>query len=148
MGASQWDYYVAYQPDLQAALDALRQHVLDTGDYWWAVPYEFGKSAADFPNRPQTEDELWAAEEVQEAGTHSILDVDRVLDTGEKPDYGTVEPVGAAEALDLIGTATLTRDHVGALWSLVRERSFGRCAVLHDEAGVPTEIFFFGYSGD
>jgi hypothetical protein len=57
VGASGWDYYVAYQPDLQAALNELRRHVFETGDYWWAVPYEFGKSAADFPNRPRTEAE-------------------------------------------------------------------------------------------
>ena len=56
MGASGWDYYVPYQSDLQAALDELRQRVLDSGDYWWAVPYEFGKSAREFPNRPRTED--------------------------------------------------------------------------------------------
>jgi hypothetical protein len=58
--------YVAYQPDPQAALDKLRQRVFETGDYWWAVPYEFGKPAADFPNRPRTEAELWAEEIVQE----------------------------------------------------------------------------------
>jgi hypothetical protein len=73
VGASGWDYYVAYQPDLQAALDELRRHVFEIGDYWWAVPCEFGKSAAEFPDRPRTEAELWADESVQESGTHSIL---------------------------------------------------------------------------
>ena len=40
MGASGWSYFVPYQPDLQAALDALRAQVLADGDYWWAAKYE------------------------------------------------------------------------------------------------------------
>jgi hypothetical protein len=136
MGASGWEYYVPYQPDLQAALDELRRRVLDSGDYWWAVPYEFGRPACDYPDRPRTEDELWAEEAVQESGTHSILDVRRV------------EPVTEAEAMERLGVAQLTRAHVGALQSLVAERWSGRCAVLHDAAGEPSEIYFWGTSGD
>jgi hypothetical protein len=148
VGASGWDYYVAYQPDLQAALDELRRRVFEAGDYWWAVPYEFGKSAADFPDRPRTEAELWADESVQESGTHSILDMSRVVTDGEEPDFGTVQPVTEAEALDRVGVATLTREHVEALGPLAEQRWFGRCAVLHDAAGKPNEIYFWGFSGD
>ncbi|GID96593.1 hypothetical protein ACFQFC_18300 [Amorphoplanes digitatis] len=148
MGASHWDYYVPYQPDLQAALDELRRHVFETGDYWWAVPYEIGTSAADFPNRPQSEDELWADETVQECGTHSILDMQRVVTELKDADYGTVRTVGEAEALERLGVAKLTRAHVEALGPLAEERWFGRCAVLHSTAGIPEEIYFWGYSGD
>ncbi|GIF45633.1 hypothetical protein DFJ67_0733 [Asanoa ferruginea] len=148
MGASWWDYYVAYQPDLDAALDELRQHVFDTGDYWWAVPYQFGTSAADFPNRPRTEDELWEPERVRQSGTHSILDMDRMVADGEKPEISTVQPVSEAEALAKIGVAKLTRDHVEALKPLAEQRWFGRCAVLHNAAGEPEEIYFWGFSGD
>ena len=148
MGASGWEYFVPYQPDLQAALDRLRRQVFETGDYWWAVPSAFGKSAADFPDRPRTEDQLWAEEVVQESGTHSILDVRWVVDDGEQPDFGTVEPVTEAEALDVIGVAKPTRAHVAALEKLADQRWFGRCAVLHDAAGEPEEIWFWGFSGD
>lgn len=148
MGASGWDYYVPYQPDLAAALRELRRQVLDSGDYWWAVPGEFGTSAAKFPNRPRTEAELWADEVVQESGTHSILDMERVLDDGEEPDYCTVQPVTEAESLARIGVAKLTREHVEALQPLAERRSFGRCAVLHDAAGAPAELYFWGFSGD
>ena len=148
MGASGWDYYVPYQSDLQAALDELRQRVLDSGDYWWAVPYEFGKSAREFPDRPRTEDELWAEEAVQESGTHSILDMTRVVADGEAPDYRTVQPVTEAEAADRLGVAKLSRAHVEALRPLAGERWFGRCAVLHDATGEPSEIYFWGSSGD
>ena len=148
MGASGWHYYVAYQPDLQVALDGLRRQVFETGDYWWAAPYEYGKSAADFPNRPRTEAELWADESVQESGTHSILDMFRVLADGEEPDYGTVQPVVEAEALEHLGVTKLTRSHVEALKALAPQSWFGRCAVLHDTEGNPSEIYFWGFSGD
>jgi hypothetical protein len=148
VGASGWDYYVPYRSDLQAALQDLRRHVFETGDYWWAVPYEFGKSAAEFPNRPRTEAELWAEEIVQESGTHSILDMSRVAADGEEPDYGTVQPVTEAESLERLGVTKPTRAHVEALQPLAAQRWFGRCAVLHDAAGAPNEIYFWGFSGD
>ena len=148
MGASGWSYYVAYQPDLQAALDEWRRRVFETGDYWWAVPYEFGKSAVDFPDRPRTEADLWAEEIVQESGTHSILDMSRVLAEGAQPGYGTVQPVTSAEAMERVGAVKLTRADVPALDSLAGRSWFGRCAVLHDAAGEPSEIYFWGFSGD
>jgi hypothetical protein len=148
LGASGWDYYVLYQPNLQAALEELRQRVFAAGDYWWAVPYEFGKSAADFPNRPRTEAELWAEEIVQESGTHSILDMSHVVADNEVPDYGTVQPVAEMEAIERLGVAKLTRAHVDALQPLAARRWFGRCAILHDAGGEPSEIYFWGFSGD
>ena len=38
MGASGWNYFVAYQPDPQAALDDLRRQVFEAGDYWLPEP--------------------------------------------------------------------------------------------------------------
>ncbi|MDP9792943.1 hypothetical protein J2S43_001455 [Catenuloplanes nepalensis] len=148
MGASGWSYYVAYQPDLGTALDELQIRVFEEGDYWWAEPAEWGKSAKDFPNRPRTEEELWSSESVQECGTHSILDMHEIVQPGEKPDYGTVEPVSDAEALRCAGVTRLTRAHVAQIDGLAAQRWFGRCAVLHDDAGKPSEIYFWGFSGD
>jgi hypothetical protein len=147
VGASAWDYYVPYQPDLGTALSELRRRVFEAGDYWWAEPNEF-KPASEFADRPRTEAQLWADESQQESGTHSILDMTRVLADGEKPEPGTVEPVTEAEALDRVGAARLTRAHVEALQDLIKGRWYGRCAVLHDSDGNPTEIYFWGYSGD
>lgn len=147
VGASGWSYFVAYQPDLDAALDALRDKVFADGDYWWARG-ETPNSASDYPNRPATMKELFNDEWVQESGTHSILDVYRVLDEGERPEFGTVEPVSAAEALHHAGTERLTREHLAAIEGLAEQRWFGRCAVLHDAEGRPEEIYFWGFSGD
>ena len=88
MGASGWSYFVEYQPDLQTAFEALQAKVFADGDYWWAVPGEWDKTAADYPHRPRTREELFNDDRVQESGTHSILDMDRVLPEGEPPHYG------------------------------------------------------------
>jgi hypothetical protein len=147
VGASGWSYFVPYQPDLNAALEALRHKVFTDGDYWWARG-GFGKPASAYDNRPTTLDELYGDEWVQESGTHSILDMFRVLADGEAPDYGTVAPVTREEAELHAGTAVLTREHVDAIDYLAERRWFGRCAVLHDADGQPSEIYFWGFSGD
>ncbi|AXO36288.1 hypothetical protein ACGFLT_14325 [Micromonospora chalcea] len=85
---------------------------------------------------------------MQESGTHSILDMSRVLTDGEEPDFGTFQRVTEAEALARAGAARPTRAHVEALKPLAEQRWFGRYAVLHDEAGIPNEISFWGFSGD
>ncbi|MEV6350726.1 hypothetical protein [Actinoplanes sp. NPDC051851] len=148
MGASGWDYYVTYQPDFGAAFADLQRRVFAEGDYYWADGREYGKSAAAFPDRPTSLDDLWGSETVQETGTHSILDMSRVIAPGEKPEFGTVEPLSDAEAVAHAGVAKLTRAHVAGLDGLVAERWLGRCAVLHDEAGEPSELYFWGISGD
>ncbi|TNH30385.1 hypothetical protein FHG89_07655 [Micromonospora orduensis] len=148
MGASGWSYVVAYQPDLDEALDALRDRVFAEGDYWWAGGEDVPNAASDYPDRPATMKELFDDEAVQESGTHSILDVYRVLNEGETPDFGTVEPVSAAEARRLTGTERLTREHLGVLKGIETRSWFGRCAVLHDAQGAPQEIYFWGFSGD
>jgi hypothetical protein len=172
MGASGWNYVVGYQADLQAAFEALQAKVLAEGDYWWAAR---DSSARDCADRPRSIEELFADEHVQESGTHSILDMDRVLKPGEpprygwmaeadgitspadlgrliaelgQPEYGTVAPVTAAEALECVGAEKLTRDHLSALEDLGAPRGFGRVAILHDAGGVPDALYFWGVSGD
>jgi hypothetical protein len=76
------------------------------------------------------------------------LDFGRLFTEHGQPEYGTVAPVTATEALDRVCVAKLTRDHVKAIDDLATHRWFGRCAVLHDAAGTPTEIYFWGSSGD
>ncbi len=147
MGASKWDYIIPYQSDLDAALQTLRQQVFAAGDYWWAHG-DLGTSAKEYDNIPPTIDELLADSEVQEDGTHSIIDMWHVLAEDEEPDFGTVQPVSAAEALEYAGTARLTREHIDALDRIPLQRWFGRCAVLHDAQSQPSEIYFWGFSGD
>ncbi len=111
MGASEWDYYVPYQEDLDAALQELRREVFEAGDYYWVNGDKWLAKDSTEP-LPRSLDELWDDELVQEAGTHSILDIVRVLGPDDTPDYQTVEPVTDAEARELLGTEVLTRAHV------------------------------------
>ena len=170
MGASGWDYSMPYQEDRYLAFVTLRQLVFEAGEFVWAVS---GKNASDDPGRPTTEDELWSEEVVRLKGTHSILDMYKVLDDGEEPtygylpyayetfeeymalvkehgnpEYGVVIPVGEAEAYAAAGDTKLTRDHVELLIPLAKFPGFGRFAVLHDDQGAPAELYFWGYSGD
>jgi hypothetical protein len=93
---------------------------------------------------------LWENESVQESGTHSILDVDRVVAPWPwaRQPFGSVRPVSRWEARRRTGTAHPTRAEVDALNPLAVKRWHGRCAVLHDAEGRPTEIYFWGFSGD
>jgi hypothetical protein len=151
VGASRWSYLVPYQPDLDRALQQLRQRAFDAGDYYWAAARCWASD--DDTDRaaralPASIDALFAEESTLREGTRSILDVRRVLSPDEEPTGGDVEPVTAEQALRCTGTATPTRAHRSALTELVRGRWFGRCAVLHDTTGTPSEIYFFGLSGD
>ncbi|MGW2824265.1 hypothetical protein ACWC24_25195 [Streptomyces sp. NPDC001443] len=147
MGASEWDYYVPYQEDLNAALQQLRREVFEAGDYYWVNGGDWRPEEEREP-RPGSLEELWDDELVQEAGTHSILDIFRVVGPDDTPDYNTVEPVTAEEAHKLLGTDRLTRAHVRDFDVFPRSRWIGRCAVLHDDEGNPQEIHFWGHSGD
>lgn len=147
MGASAWSYYVPYQQDLGQALEALRQRVFAAGRYVWPWGEEWVPAKKRRP-RPASMELLFADEAVQTEGTHSILDMSRVLSPGEEPVEGTIEPVSAEEALRCAGTDRPTKAHIAALDELIRGRWLGRCVVLHDERGEPNEIYFWGYSGD
>ncbi|NEC65693.1 hypothetical protein [Streptomyces sp. SID9727] len=147
MGASGWDYSVPYQEDLVGAFDALRRKVFQERDYYWVSGADWRPEEERLP-WPGTEGELWADEFAQEAGTHSILDIFRIIGPDEKPDDSTMKQVTEDEALRVLGTRKLTRDHVPRFEEFDCRRWYGRCAVLHDDQGEPREIYFWGSSGD
>lgn len=151
MGASDWRYFVPYQEDLGQALQELRQQVFSTGDYWWYGDSEY-LSPADRTPRPAQLENLFDDEHAREAGTHSILDVRRVVDPDQPRDWydqGTIIPATADEIRAAIGTDRPTRADTAELDDkLPRARWVGRCAVLHDDHGTPTELTFWGHSGD
>ena len=138
-----------YQPDFGAALKALQVRVFEDGDYYW-----HGEWAPDRTTLPPTVKELWSDEWTQEAGTHSVLDVDRVVDVDDEDDFGTVRPLSDVEVPHYFGTVRPTEaDFEGAYRegtadTSVGERWTGRCTVLYSPAGHPVEIAFWGVSGD
>jgi hypothetical protein len=91
MGAHPYYYFVEYQPDIEPALQDLRQREFEAGRYnpvqrFPRFPIQHN-SAAPGPRH----DSLYeAVEDAEEDGTRSILDIERVSD---RPDFGVAAPL-------------------------------------------------------
>ena len=169
MGASEWNYFVPYQSDINQALQTLRQEEFEQhGNDYRNTPYWEGMTLEEFlPPEPVDDDERaeYAAtlrhlqslpepttiEELQEwnspDGTHSILDINGVSDT---PKFGTVSPLTPDQLLTLFGTTQPTRTMVrqaGNRYGDLRKRWEGLFIIVYRD-GRPDEIFFTGFSGD
>jgi hypothetical protein len=163
MGASSWSHVAPYEGDVAATLAALHQQVFHDA-------YGDGSGYANL-------DELWQDEEFMgECGTHTILDVYRLVDSTDPPywrsghDYNTMRPLAADRIRHWFGTDRPTRARYESLRS-AQEKTFreaqgaaflNRPKMLDDECqmrwtGVyivlysgdqPSDIAFWGYSGD
>jgi hypothetical protein len=150
MGGHAWFYFVGYEPDVNAALQKLREREFRAGRYNPAVWFpEFPVG----PNSPSPGAQHASIEEALEDsdadGTRSILDMERV---GDAPDYGVVVPLPSDELLDLFGTERPTRemiegDEVADEFFERLERGKGVYVIVY-EGEQPSEIFFAGYSFD
>ncbi len=150
MGASGWHYYAQYDEDPSRALSALHASVLESGDYYWG---------GDDDERPSTFDELSAMfededfEDVASEGTHSILDIDRVLPAGSPDDVFAVVALSSDEVQRAFGTTTPTREQFDAVFRNGEDfiadfpRWSGRFTPLYED-GRPTSLAFWGFSGD
>ena len=65
-------------------------------------------------------------------------------------DYGvrSVADLRAGIELTATGPGPLTREQVSALSPLVESSWSGRCTILYDADGEPSELYFWGISGD
>ncbi|MFF7205496.1 hypothetical protein [Streptomyces sp. NPDC008141] len=70
-----------YPKDLGRAFAGLRREVFESHDYCWA-----GEDEGE--PWPSTEEVLWEDEDLQETGTHSTLDVVRVIGAEDRADAG------------------------------------------------------------
>jgi hypothetical protein len=132
MGAEPWDYFVPYEPDIQAALEKLRQREFEAGRFRGS---ELGPG-----------DAVEAFANTGADGTASILDM---LTVGPGRDFCTVAPLSKEELLRLFGTERPTRAMVERSPRLYEdiERGQGVYVVCFRD-GEPAEIFFGGYSFD
>jgi hypothetical protein len=132
MGAEPWDYFVPYEPDIQAAMEKLRDREFQAG--------RFNGSELN----PGSIEE--AREMADADGTRSILDIDRVGDT---PDFGVVVPLSGLTLVKLFGTDQPTREMIQKNLDFYEdiERGQGVYIVAYRD-GQPSEIFFGGYSYD
>jgi hypothetical protein len=158
MGASGWDYRVPYQPDAEAAFTHLQDQVLESGEFLWREEY--------YGPRPTTRWQLAAIkdrEEFWEEGTHSILDMDRIVAADDEDHDGTLRPLTPDKVRQYFGTdrpteADFDRVYLYTPGTDMREwarrrlhadlrRWSGRFTILYD-GGQPQQIIFFGFSGD
>ena len=152
MGASGWEYVVPYEADLQAALDGLRRQIFAAGEY--ISPVTWGLSVPESLDALCDTERDYYSQFLGENGTHSIIDVAKVVpyDAG-KQEFGTICAFTNEEYEDLFDTdqptyADYERVHEGPVWDeYVAGRWTGRAIVLWED-GTPSEIVFWGYSGD
>jgi len=145
---------VPYQQDLGAALDALRRQVFASGEY---VKPDYYGDVFGVPEPTSLEDleQERYGEFMGLSGTHSIIDVYTVVPVdyhGEE--FGTVRPLSEDECTLLFGVAQPTRaDYTWVSGSdpfydyATGGRWTARAVILWAD-GTPSEIAFWGYSGD
>jgi hypothetical protein len=147
MGGHPWFYFVEYQPDIDAALQTLRQREFQAGRYNPVIDFpEFPlgiNAPTPGPKHASIEE---AMEDADADGTRSILDMERVSATH---DYGAVTPVSGEILMELFGTDEPTREMVEENDDLFDELERGRGVyIVVYKGGQPSEIFFAGYSYD
>ena len=147
MGAHPYYYFVEYQPDVEAALQELRQREFEAGRYNPVQPF------LRFPLHPnsaapgaQHESIDEAREDAAEDGTRSILDIEAVA---EEPDFCVAAPLPKEALEQYFGTVQPTNEMISREMDFLESIERGQCiyiTVFKD--GRPDELFFAGYSFD
>jgi hypothetical protein len=147
MGAHPYWYVVKYKPDIDAALQELRQREFRAGRYNPVIAFPSFPIGPNSPAPgPQHASYDEAFEDADADGTRSIIDLQRVSD---EPDYCAVTALGDEALEEYFGTTRPTRQMVEDtedLWEDL-DRGQGIYIVLYKD-DQPDEIFFAGYSFD
>jgi len=158
MGASGWEYITPFDGSVERALGNLHAQVFQQ---------EYGDD-----DTYETLEDLYADEEfMEEEGTHSILDIKRVVHTTRPPserrakDYGSLRPLAPDRAAHQFGTDRPSPEQFQARLDEAYERKSGRTHPTEDlieecrmrwtglyvvlyTGDEPTHLGIFGYSGD
>lgn len=147
MGGHPWFYFVDYEPDINAALEKLREREFQAGRYNPVMDFP------EFPVTPQSPAPGRGHDSIEEAfedadadGTRSILDMMQVSDT---PDFNAVSPLPEEDLLSIFGTDKPTHEMIEGSDELYEmlERGQGVYVIVYKD-DQPSEIFFAGYSFD
>jgi hypothetical protein len=151
MGATPWSYLVDYQPDVNAALQALRQREFETGRYFPAIGYEEFPLCSGHPGSGSRHTSIEAAIEAADAdGTQTILDIREI---SKERLLGTASPLEPLELLNIFGTEMPTTDMVEDSDEVPYEifdfigRGQSVYVVLYED-NQPAKLLFVGYSYD
>jgi hypothetical protein len=147
MGGHPYFYWVPFQPDIQAALDELREREFRAGRYnpvMWFPEFPVGPSSPAPGPQHRTIREALAASDAD--GTRSILDLDHI---SLEPEFFAVTPVSDEQMNDLFGTTRPTREMIESSEELFEDIDRGQgIFVVAYRDGAPDEIYFAGYSFD
>lgn len=147
MGAHPYYYFVEYQPDVEAALQELREREFRAGRYNPVQPFP---NFPILPNSPAPGARHESIDEAREAaaedGTRSILDIEAVSDF---PDFCVAAPLGKEELEHYFGTDQPTKQIVSRRLDFLAsiERGHGIYFTVFED-GLPSKLFFAGYSFD
>jgi len=152
MGAEFWSYFVPYQEDIRAALEALREQEFRVGRFRQPsqiYPGFFGRMFGRPPSKPKPPASIQEAIRIADTdatGTRSILDMERISD---RPESGAVSPVPPDELRRLLGTEQPTRELIERSEELFERVDRGQgIYVVTYKNGKPDGIYFGGYSYD
>jgi hypothetical protein len=147
MGAEPYFYFVKFNPDVNAALQELREREFEAGRYNPVIRHLEFPISADSPSPGAQHKSIRHALKAADAdGTRSILDLDHV---SAKPDFSAVTPLPAEELDRLFGTQQPTHEMIEQNEDLFEgiERGQGVYIIAYKD-GRPDELFFAGYSCD
>lgn len=147
MGGHPWFYYVDYEPDIDAALQKLRQREFLAGRYNPATPFpEFPVDENSPAIGAQHSSIEEALDDADADGTRSILDMLMVSDS---PDYCAVARLPEEKLKELFGTDQPTYEMIEDNEELYEEleRGQGIYIIAYKDAQ-PSKILFAGYSFD
>jgi hypothetical protein len=147
MGAHPYWYVVKYNPDVDAALQQLREREFRAGRYNPVLPFpNFPITAASPAPGAQHASIDEAMEDSDADGTRSILDISRV---GAEPDFCTAVPLGEDVLRGLYGTSQPTRAAVESNMDFLEDVDRGQAVYITlYRDGKPDELLFAGYSFD
>jgi hypothetical protein len=151
MGANPWSYLVDYQPDINAALQALRQQEFEAGRYSPAIDYAEFPLRSGHPGSGAQHASIEAAIEDADAdGTQTILDI-RGISEERLP--GTASQLEPLELLNVFGTEMPTVDMVddedevpGEIFDFIGRGQSVYIILYKDRQ--PKKLLFVGYSYD
>lgn len=147
MGAHPYWYAVKYRPDIEVALDELRQREFRAGRYNPVMPFISFPITSASPAPGARHRTIEAAFEAADAdGTRSILDITGI---GDEPDFGISAPLDPEILEDLYGTTQPTLAQVQNNMDFLEDVERGQAVyVVCYTGGTPTDLFFAGYSYD
>jgi hypothetical protein len=147
MGAHPYYYFVKYNPDINAALEELRQREFKAGRYNPVIPF------LEFPIGPHSPTPGAQHASIRKAlkdsdgdGTRSILDLDHISKNHE---FGAILPLPSNELVRLFQTEQPTHEMIeqsDELWEIL-DRGWGIYIIIYKD-GSPDEVYFAGYSCD